>query len=283
MEIIPWNEEDKDSALSYLEKHSHCSMFLLGNLERYGPTMGDAVNSGQYWIIRDGNEIRGVFSLTKRGNALFHVDVRILEAELCEDILDRLVTQPAPISGLLGNWEAINVLATAFVYNGIWQDVSQNMREISYSLDDLSPFQKQESVRFLTPDDYPRWRKFRMEYLLECNLSLGLREDQLKDGFMQDVKSKLHWGYCVNKQLLAIASLNGRYRDIAQVGGVYTSPECRGSGFAQAIIKQQLFDIREQFKGKKAVLFTNKENIVAQKTYEKIGFKQRGLFGMIFP
>ena len=228
-------------------------------------------------------EVRGVFALSKRGNILAHIDLELLDATICERILDCLLSQTAPIKGILGNWEAINAISTVIVYNGIWQQASRNMKEISFTLEDLTEQKRDDHVRYLELRDYPRWRKFRLEYLLECGLSQDLSEAQLEESFRQAINDKKHWGYFIDDSMVSTCTINAHFQDISQVGGVYTSPLYRSQGIAKKLVSHQLCDLYNERQIKRSALFTNKENITAQKVYEKLGFVKAGLYGMIFP
>jgi len=71
---------------------------------------------------------------------------------------------------------------------------------------------------------------------------------------------------------LPTATTNGLAIEAFQILGVATSPEHRGRGYAQAACAALIR--RMQAKGaKRCVLFTGRDNLAAQRCYERLGFR----------
>ena len=64
-------------------------------------------------------------------------------------------------------------------------------------------------------------------------------------------------------------------KEAVQVGGVWTPPELRGRGHGRSVVAASLLDARSET-AEKALLFTGKDNIPAQKAYTALGFRQIG-------
>ena len=71
---------------------------------------------------------------------------------------------------------------------------------------------------------------------------------------------------------------DSQVRDNVQIGGVWTPPELRGRGYARRVVAGAL-RVAEGEGVRRAVLFT--ENPAARRSYEALGFRQVGEFGVI--
>jgi ribosomal protein S18 acetylase RimI-like enzyme len=77
---------------------------------------------------------------------------------------------------------------------------------------------------------------------------------------------------------LACCSFNARLPDMVQVGNVWTPPENRGRGYAQAVVAGAL-EIARNAGVTRAVLSTGRQNLPAQAAYRAIGFEVVGDYG----
>jgi RimJ/RimL family protein N-acetyltransferase len=77
---------------------------------------------------------------------------------------------------------------------------------------------------------------------------------------------------------LSFAAHNATLPDTVQLGGIYTPPEYRGKGYAQAAVAAVLLAARERgvIRG---VLFT--KNPQAVRAYEPLGFRRTGEYGLV--
>ena len=85
--------------IAFLQKHEDYSLFLLGNLKNYGYCLNQAVNSGNYKVIRSDSKIRAVFSLTRRQSLLIQSET--LDEDLLEYVLAACHSEQIPILGFL--------------------------------------------------------------------------------------------------------------------------------------------------------------------------------------
>lgn len=58
------NELSWPKVQQFLQKHKSSSMFLLSNFEDYGPSIGEHINSGNYYYRLDSDIVTGAFSYT---------------------------------------------------------------------------------------------------------------------------------------------------------------------------------------------------------------------------
>ncbi|MFW7378885.1 MAG: GNAT family N-acetyltransferase [Oligoflexus sp.] len=283
MLIRPWYEEWRTEIENYLLERIDTSMFILNNLENYGPYLNEHPNSGNIKVIYSPDGVLGVFCLTRRGNILANIRSDILDGYLVDAILDELVSEPVSIKGILGNWDAVSSIANAKVYSGIWSKIGYISKEPSYSLDRLSnDLETGDGIRLLNENDYHEWRNLRIAYLQETGLSQDLSESDFKEIYQTQAQAQMHWGLFEDNTLISITNMNSRYKNIGQVGGVYTIPEFRSRGLAKKVVRHQLADMKRVHGLDRAILFTGEDNIPAQKVYQRLGFTPQGIFGIVF-
>ncbi len=104
-------------------------------------------------------------------------------------------------------------------------------------------------------------------------------EREAREGMARSVEQRRGWVLERDGVLVAYTGNNAEIEDTHQLGGVWTPPEHRGRGYAKAVITRQLMDMREEGKVR-AILFTDEENVSAQRAYEGIGFERIGEYGM---
>lgn len=78
-----------------------------------------------------------------------------------------------------------------------------------------------------------------------------------------------------------MTAFNARLPEIVQVGGVWTPPELRGRGYARCVIAAHL-RVARRSGADRAILFTDEENLPAQRAYEALGFSEIGTYGLAF-
>lgn len=92
---------DQKKANAFLSKYENTSVFLLGNLDEHGPSLTSHANSGNFKLLCRGEEVIGIFCLTKRGNLL-------VQSELIQPVFE-LITKSCQeedikIRGVIGDW-----------------------------------------------------------------------------------------------------------------------------------------------------------------------------------
>jgi predicted GNAT family acetyltransferase len=86
------------------------------------------------------------------------------------------------------------------------------------------------------------------------------------------------WVAVASQRAVSYTAFNAHLPDIVQVGGVYTPPAERGRGYARVSIAHSLRLARDSG-ASRAVLFTSNPN--AMRTYEALGFRSAGDYGLI--
>ena len=80
---------------------------------------------------------------------------------------------------------------------------------------------------------------------------------------------------------VAMSALNAVLPDTVQIGGVYTPPAFRSRGYGRAVVAGSLVTARDRGVVR-SILFTDAENVGAQRAYRAIGFRIVGTYGVVF-
>ncbi len=272
-------ERDIESIIQFLKKHEDQSLFLLGNLESYGPTVSEKPYSGNYQAICQGDELIAVFCLTRVGNLL--ITSTVVEP-IFETLLDACLKEKLPIRGLLGEWDFCHKFWPYLKNQGIINEEEYSSKEPLYRLL-LQPDQKVSfpNTSRLTEEHFNGWRRLNRDYLKEAGLPQGLTDEEVYELYLQEVANGEIWGHFVDNQLVSIADLNAKAFDLAQLGGVYTDPNHRRKGYSKRVIQKLIQDIAIEG-ASKLVIFTEEDNIGAQKLYESLGAEQVGYYSLNF-
>ena len=274
------------SCINFLEKRKETCLFLLGNLSEHGFNLNTHPNSGNYRLLKRNNEIVGVFSMTRRGNLLIQTDNM---DNYSHEIYEVISIDKIQIKGIIGPWK--DCILFKIYYETVDDNFKANLisKEWLYSLP-LNTLENKNivlknnlSVQFLTQKNFEQWDELNHEYLKETDLlDEEITSEERKRSFKEQVKRKNWWGVFLDKELVSIGAYNIKYKNIGQIGGVFTPPEKRRKGYSKLCMKQLIIDSRAVHQLNTLILFTNENNIAAQSLYKSLGFKQIGYFGLIF-
>jgi len=101
-------------------------------------------------------------------------------------------------------------------------------------------------------------------------------------GFETSARNGHWWGGWDGDRLVSIASFNAFSHPAAQVGGVYTIPDCRRQGYSRAVMQVLLRDAVTVHQLTRVILFTGEQAHPARALYESLGFETCGAFGLFF-
>jgi lincosamide nucleotidyltransferase A/C/D/E len=274
------SSENQEHMIAFLKNHDDYSLFLLGNFENYGPSLGEAPYSGNYKLIRLDSEIVAVLCLSKKGSLLIQ---SIIREPIFETVLAACLEEKIPITGLVGDWEFCHVFWQFLKNKKMIQTETFTSKEILYqaNLSNRLPI-PQSDVRLLEADDYTQWKPLRLDYLIEEGFPNDLSDEEMRRLFIDKCNKKIIWGFFLNNQLVSIADLNAKAFDLGQLGGVYTAPKFRQKGYSKAVICKLIADLKPIYNINKLIIFTGETNLPARKLYESIGVKQIGHFAILF-
>lgn len=270
-------DSDLERVRGFLEAHLDSSLFLLSNLAVFGPRSGEHPNSGTYRCAVEDGRIVAVFSLTRRGNLLVQAAGR---ADLAEAIVQACEADAVEVTGVIGDWLTAQA-AWRLVCEDAHLQPTQTQKDVLFSLsltDPAGSILPEGTVRALNATDFGQWEPLNSAYLLELNLPNQLTALQRQDQFESGVHAHRWWRAFEGERLVAIAGLNAEYGRVGQIGGVYSRPEERRRGFARAVMRALMKDVRHRFE--RLVLFTGDDNVGAQRLYQSLGFQSGGFFGL---
>jgi RimJ/RimL family protein N-acetyltransferase len=281
MRVSSVTDQNVDAVRGFLEANADTAMFLLSNLESYGFTLGPSMSSGNIRCIQSGGDIRGVFSLTRRGTLLSETAGR---TEYARVILEACADEPITIQGTIGEWRSACAL---------WQLLLDSNRVVEQFRSqeflcrmDLpsspGPTVPSPSVRQLLPTDFPQWLPHITAFLTEEGLPVQGTPEQRKANFEENSAVGRWWGYFDNGCLVSTAALNAVYRGLGQIGGVYTTPSHRRRGLARTVMHALLDDCVRLHGLRRLILFTGQKNQFARALYDSLGFSLVGQFALLF-
>ncbi len=131
-------------------------------------------------------------------------------------------------------------------------------------------------VRRATLRDTPRLLALREAYELEEVILDPTRfnRDDCRRRLRRALRGELVYVAEHRGRPVATAATNTRGFQVDQIGGVFTTPELRGTGLGRTVMLALLSDI---FRHKRqACLFVKTGNVTALRLYERLGFSSRG-------
>lgn len=131
--------------------------------------------------------------------------------------------------------------------------------------------------------DFEAW----LACLDAMNAELGLTGsllplEQRRRDSEREVTDGTVWGVFEGGGLAALAGLNARTAEAAQVGGVYVPPHLRGRRYGRRVMERLVRDCKLVQPFRRVVLFTSDGQVPAWRAYEGVGFERVGDFGMVF-
>jgi predicted GNAT family acetyltransferase len=272
---------DQREAIAFLKAHEDYSLFLMSNLETYGPALEEPSYSGNYKLARDGGKVVAVFCLVRAGTLLIQSERS--DRLFFEAVLQSCLKEDIPIKGLLGEWNFCSSFWQFLKEKGIIGSETYISKEVLY-VADLSHLllKPEENVRLLQDSDWEQWIDLRMAYIEEMKLPSQQSSEEIRAEFERDVEMKIAWGLFLQEELVSIADLNAKAIDLGQVGGVFTVPQHRKKGFSSAVIRQLMHDAKHLHNLRKLIIFTGEDNISARRVYESLGVAAIGNYALLF-
>lgn len=135
------SNETQEQMLNFLKRHEDFCLFLLGNFEAYGPRLTEAPNSGNFKLIKQGEEVAGVFCLAKRGTLLIQSEKR---EEVFNLVLQSCEEESLSLSGVIGEWSFCHSFWNFLKHRRVIQEETFASKEVLYCLElrELPPEEK---------------------------------------------------------------------------------------------------------------------------------------------
>lgn len=272
---------DEDKLASFLKPRMASSMFLLGNLHRAGLVYRGERYQGTYVASLEDGRITGVIAHSWNGNLILQAPSNV------EPLLWTVLEHSAlPINGLIGLNDQVVLVQS--LLNLTDEDCRVNSIERLYNLE-LAKMKIPSSLvsgdlngRHITSKDIDLVTRWRVDYEIEALNQVEsprLRETS-RDAVERALREGTTWILEAGGKAVAMSSFNTSLPEAVQVGGVYTPPEKRRRGYGRAVVASSLIEARSDGV-EQAVLFTEADNIAAQRAYESIGFRQIGRYHLV--
>jgi predicted GNAT family acetyltransferase len=258
---------------AFLLPRLETSMFLISNMRESGLDYDGERFTGDYVAAFEDGRMTAVM-------AHFWNGIVITQAPVHLDALWRetLMASRRPLKGIIGPHEQVRVLKNMLSLESVALQLDR--REILYSLA-LDALVVPEALRtrqvtgrrveLRDVDTLARWRVgYEVEALGEEETEqLWANERAMAKRVVDDGNT---WILEAHGQPVATSAFNSRIAEAVQIGGVWTPPEFRRRGYARCVVAQSLLDARAEGV-QKAILFTDEDNIPAQKAYTALGFR----------
>lgn len=263
----------------FLLRHSDSSMFMRSNVRAVGLIDRGERFEGTYAAAFADDEIVGVACHSWTGSLLLQAPQRLI------DVVRAAVTYSGRVlTAIVGPWGQVMDARDA-----LGLELPAAEAELLYSLD-LTRLRVPSLLasgavecRATTAGDLALATRWNAEYAVE---TLGDTPGPALDARISNAISNLHefgrsWLVWADGVPVSYCAFNAVLPDVVQVGGVYTPPEHRARGYAAAVVAGALLDARAAG-AKRAVLFTDTENVAAQRAYLGLGFEHVGDYGLLF-
>lgn len=272
---------DETALETFLRPRIESSMFLLSNLRAAGFVDNSHRNEGTYAAVFADDKITGVAAHFWNGNIILQ------NPDMNHDVWRMPVRASGRgINGLLGPGDQVHAVQTVLdVEPGRVQLAD---REFLFKVDlaELaipSPLADgQVRGRRAQPADLDILTGWNVAYNIEMLGEVDRPElwRHSHTTVARRMAENVLWVVEAEGQLVAMTSFNATLREAVQVGGVYTPPDRRRRGYARAAVARSLLDARAEGV-ETGILFTDEENIAAQKAYQAIGFQIIDEYGLV--
>lgn len=268
----------------YLAARPDTTLFFQSNLRAVGGLGADpmAPFGGVYAASFEGAHVTGVVAHYWNGSA-------ILEADVALAALVRTAVRGSghALKGLLG--PAVQVRAAR---SGLGLDdapTTMTSVERLYSLDTaelrVPAALAAGSVRCRRANDADAAHllEWRMAYMVEAigETDTEQAREQARDSIARGIAGGRAFLLEADGRPVSMSGFNAWVPACAQIGGVYTPPELRSRGYGRAVVAGSL-QIAAAEGTRRSVLFTDDENVPAQRSYEALGYEVIGDYALTF-
>lgn len=260
------HEQDRDEILRYVGKEPEMNLFFIGDIENFG-----VENETVAIYLHEERDRWDFLILRFHQYFLLYSQYEDYNAQKAIEFLQG--QRPDCISGKSVLLERI---APAFPQ---WTIESTYMSRCDCAEDSFSG-PEGLAVRRLEKEDVPEAidlltdiQEFRRTYKKEE------REEQIRRMAEEMAQgSKAAVGGFLDERLVTVASTSAENSESAMIVGVATASDCRGKGYASAVVSALC---RDCFARGKKYLCLFYDNPVAGRIYNRIGFQELGEYGML--
>jgi predicted GNAT family acetyltransferase len=279
------DEGDRDALEAFLRPQRASSLFLLSNLRAAGLVDQGLRYQGTYAAVVAGTgEILGVAAHYWNGNVIFQAPTQSVPGLLQA----AFVASPRKLKGLIGPAEQVETARSELALTGeqIQLDSTEKLYRLSLENLEVPAALSAGEVRGrrMTAADLDLVTEWRAAFAVE---TLGEADDEelrrrtriTANSTLQERRTWLLEDE--DGRPVSHTAFNAATADAVQVGGVWTPPALRSRGYGRAVVAASLLDARAEGV-EEAILFTDEDNLPAQRAYEALGFRQVGDYRLLF-
>ena len=260
-------EKDIPAMRAFLEERIASSMFLLGNLERFGVDNRDHPHGTAFFLRETGEGITGIFGATNGGMLLCQLPgIGATEAQTYAHLLQGYV-----LRGMTGEAEQVATILEALPFEA--DALSVNDVDPLYPIDLAQVGQSDAPVRAPEESD----KALLMEWFQQLDADNGLGEGgdmrPLEARADEAIAAETVWLLEGEDGPVAMSAVNAHAGTAVQIGGVFVRRDQRGQGLAAKVVTAQLAELRDEGITR-AILFAGSDR--AARIYEGIGFQRAG-------
>jgi len=282
VEIRILGDGDQAALEAFLLPRVETSMFLLGNSRRAGLVDRGEDFQGAYAAAFDGKNIVGVVAHLWNGALLTQSPPEHLDA------LWRAAVKASArlIHGFVGPYDQATAIAKTLNVTSCDLKVDSKETLFRLSLERLIEPEALQAgkvtARLAAPVDEALLADWRADYAVETlgETDTPLLRVEMRNQVRHYTETGQMWVLEADGGPMAMTSFNAAIAEAVQVGGVYTPPELRRRGYARAVVAASLKAARKQG-APTAILFTEEDNIPAQKAYISLGFNAIGDYALL--
>lgn len=260
-------ENDIPAMMAFLEGRIASSMFLLGNLERFGVENRDHPHGTAFFLRETGDGITGIFGATNGGMLLCQLPgIGATEAQTYAHLLQGYV-----LRGMTGEADQVATILEALPFEA--GALKVNDVDPLYMIELAGVAASDAPVRAPEAGD----KALLMEWFQQLDEDNGLGDGgdmrPLDARAEEAIASETVWLLEGDEGPVAMSAVNAHAGHAVQIGGVFVRRDRRGLGLAAEVVRAQLAELRDEGFAR-AILFAGSD--AAARVYEKIGFQRVG-------
>lgn len=272
---------DVPALKAFLNQHRASSMFLRASLIYGGIEDGPNRYQGLYVGVFDGDMLTDVAAHYWNNNVILQAPNKPLEMALAV-----VKESGRAVNGVIGPWAQVQAAEPELDLDR--SRLGKVVPEYLYALD-LKNLRTPASLesgavrhRLAQPKDLDTLVAWRRVY---DRITMGFPEHAIDDArnrdmFMGMIADQRLWVLDHKDQPVAMSNFSAALPDTVQVGGVFTDEAQRAQGFGRCVVAGSLRDAGDAG-ATQALLFTEMDNLPAQRAYESLGFEQVGDYAMV--
>ncbi len=273
--IVEAIRQDAGRLETFLASHTETSMFLRGNLLRFGIGQSDHDYAMRYFIEEYDSEIAGIGAISNGGTLMVQSPDGVKNIA---EYLAGVIPAKNKLMGVIGDSRQVAALSDALGLDDLPVLMNDLEPLMSLDLDDLKiPDIGHIHLRTAQKSDLPLVVEWRLAYVIEAMSQVD--SPQTRDQAKRQAESMIDTGqYRILEQdgaPISFTGFNAIMPDCVQIGGVFTPPALRSKGFARTAVALHLDEARKNG-ANRAILFASGEPAV--RAYSGIGFLKIGHF-----